>query len=212
MAANMTAGATFRATIAAAVLAAAFALPRGGDMSEQPYQPDRRLSVPLFAAVAIPHDAQKYDTVGDWHFSGAGVAASTHVTVSTLPSREHEILVAVHELIEAELCRKAGITPEQVTAFDEGFEKRRQETIARLERELGRAVAGQHTRKSVALLKAELRDAKENEPGDDPEAPYHAQHQFATKIERQLATALGVDWKAYEAEISALEWRKPDHE
>jgi hypothetical protein len=208
----VTAGATFRATIAAAVLAAAFALPRGGDMSEQPYQPDRRLSVPLFAAVAIPHDAQKYDTVGDWHFSGAGVAASTHVTVSTLSTREHEILVAVHELIEAELCRKAGITPEQVTAFDEAFEKIRQEEIARRERLLGQAMSRPHTRAEIAGHQAYLRDWREREPGDDPGAPYHAQHLFATKIEKQLANALGVDWKAYEAELSALEWRKHDHE
>jgi hypothetical protein len=33
----------------------------------------------------------------------------------------------------------------------------------------------------------------ESEPGDDPRAPYHREHVFATKIERQLAVELGVN-------------------
>jgi|GEM_PF-2368109 len=37
----------------------------------------------------------------------------------------------------------------------------------------------------------------ESEPGDDPRAPYYEQHQFASKVEREMAEQLGVDWDAY---------------
>ena len=42
------------------------------------------------------------------------------------------------------------------------------------------------------------------EPGDDPTAPYHRQHCFATAVERMLIAALGVSWAEYEAAVEAL--------
>jgi hypothetical protein len=42
-----------------------------------------------------------------------------------------------------------------------------------------------------------------SEPGDDPRAPYHFAHAFATKIEKQLAKQLGVGWAAYDREVSS---------
>lgn len=36
-----------------------------------------------------------------------------------------------------------------------------------------------------------------SEPGDDPKAPYNREHKFATVIEKQVATELGVDWEEY---------------
>jgi hypothetical protein len=36
-------------------------------------------------------------------------------------------------------------------------------------------------------------------PGDDPKAPYHREHRFATRIERLLARELRVNWATYEA-------------
>lgn len=44
----------------------------------------------------------------------------------------------------------------------------------------------------------------DQEPGDDPKAPYRKQHFFATNIERLLAQALGVDWGEYENFIYSL--------
>ena len=41
-----------------------------------------------------------------------------------------------------------------------------------------------------------------SEPGDDPRAPYHHQHQVATSIEKRLAKQLDVDWAAYDREVS----------
>jgi len=37
----------------------------------------------------------------------------------------------------------------------------------------------------------------DGEPGDDPSAPYHNQHQAAEAAERALATELGVNWRRY---------------
>jgi hypothetical protein len=42
-----------------------------------------------------------------------------------------------------------------------------------------------------------------SEPGDDPRAPYHHQHQVATSIEKRLAKQLDVDWAAYDREVSS---------
>lgn len=42
------------------------------------------------------------------------------------------------------------------------------------------------------------------EPGDDPQAPYFREHQFATKIERMLAEEMGVDWETYERTVMSL--------
>lgn len=42
------------------------------------------------------------------------------------------------------------------------------------------------------------------EPGDDPAAPYRAEHFFATTVERLLAAELGVDWVEYDAAVGAL--------
>ena len=43
-----------------------------------------------------------------------------------------------------------------------------------------------------------------DEPGDSPAAPYQKEHQFATKIERQLAEELGVDWDVYGERVMSL--------
>ena len=43
-----------------------------------------------------------------------------------------------------------------------------------------------------------------SEPGDDLAAPYYEQHQFATKVEKEMAEKLGVDWETYEARIKEV--------
>lgn len=47
-------------------------------------------------------------------------------------------------------------------------------------------------------------DHPNEEPGDDPNAPYKSQHCLATGIERLLAARWGVDWKTYEKELTDL--------
>ena len=50
---------------------------------------------------------------------------------------------------------------------------------------------------------AKRKPGDDSEPGDDPRAPYHKQHVFAERIERLLATELGVDWSAYSKEVES---------
>ena len=47
-------------------------------------------------------------------------------------------------------------------------------------------------------------DGNDDEPGHDPDAPYHAEHVFAEKIERLLAEELGVDWDTYDKTVVGL--------
>ena len=44
----------------------------------------------------IPHDHQRYNTVGDWQFSPDG---TLHVKVSEMDDWRHEALIAVHEVV-----------------------------------------------------------------------------------------------------------------
>jgi len=98
------------------------------------------------------------------------------VRVSRLGNEDWEFLIGIHEQIEAWLCTKRGISMEQVDRFDKRFEAER--------------MRGLH--------------AKDDEPGDDPHAPYHREHKFATMIENLVAEQLGVDWQAYEKAIESL--------
>lgn len=120
----------------------------------------------------IPNAAQRYPTVGDWLWR----SATLRVFVSRMSKPEYCICVAVHEIVEAILCARAGVSQESVDAFDIQYEKERE--------------AGLHP--------------KFSEPGDDVHAPYHEQHVAATKVEMVLAQVLGVNWGAYENEINAL--------
>ena len=62
----------------------------------------------------IAHKRQRYPTVGDWFYK-RGVL---HIRVSKLCCCRREALIAVHELVEALLCRGANISERSVTAFD----------------------------------------------------------------------------------------------
>ncbi len=133
----------------------------------------------LFDAYRIAHAEQDYNTVGNWKIETdpeSGNFGSCHITVSKMSDPRYEILVAIHELVEATLCAERGIKQSVVDEFDKLFEAER--------------VAGKH--------------GAGDEPGDDPRAPYHYQHKIATDIERLLAHRMAVDWAAYEREVGEL--------
>lgn len=67
----------------------------------------------------IPHNAQRYDTAGDWEWSAdAGDGPALVVRVDATPDWRHSFLVALHEMVEAAICRRMNITGETVTAWD----------------------------------------------------------------------------------------------
>lgn len=133
----------------------------------------------------IPHSEHRYETVGDYFDeevfmpSPSGTYSPiprTRIEVSDMKNPDYEFLVVFHELIEWYLTQKRGIKEEDITVFDIGFETERLE--------------GKH------------KDT--DEPGDDPAAPYYKEHQFATKLEKKMATELGVDWDEYDKKVEDM--------
>lgn len=120
---------------------------------------------------AIPHSQQRYDTCGDyWWIDGKLV-----VRISILPDERMMLAIAIHEIIEAFLCKLAGIAEPDIVAFDEAYELNRESGTTR-------------------------------EPGDDPHAPYHIQHSFASAAERIYVAASGLNWQDYEDAVYSLNW------
>lgn len=72
----------------------------------------------------IPHNTQRYETVGDYFFYPNGELV---IRVSKLGDKRMELLVAVHELLEVILTENRGIPEQDIMAFDMKFEKERVE-------------------------------------------------------------------------------------
>ena len=68
----------------------------------------------------IPHEAQRYATQGDWRFNADQDVLE--ISVSIMGDWRKEAEVAVHELVEALLCRSRGITTKEVDDFDMTYE------------------------------------------------------------------------------------------
>lgn len=71
----------------------------------------------------IPHDQHRYETVGDYYHNPDN---TMQIRVSDMGDWRMEFLVAVHEAIEFALCEVRGITEQDITAFDKGFEANRE--------------------------------------------------------------------------------------
>jgi hypothetical protein len=65
----------------------------------------------------VPQNRQRYDTEGDWLWSGDTLEIRLSREVGDHDPR-YTTLLFVHELIEALLCRSAAISGAQVDAFD----------------------------------------------------------------------------------------------
>lgn len=111
----------------------------------------------------IPHDKQRYNTVGDWWFDIAVTGDHQeilHIRVSKMGDWRYEQAVALHEQYEALLCYNDGIDGSVVDKFDLKFEDSFN--------------AGMITSKTI------------EEPGDHPEAPYYKQHAKALAVEHMF--------------------------
>jgi hypothetical protein len=65
---------------------------------------------------SIPHEQQRYDTTGDWQFLGDDLVV--RISEDPLDSQRHFYLTAIHEIIEAILCKAQGISEQSVDFFD----------------------------------------------------------------------------------------------
>lgn len=68
---------------------------------------------------SIPHDQQRYETVGDYWFDDLGVL---HFRVSDMGNEDFEFLVLIHELLEEHNTRRRGLKEPDIKAFDELYE------------------------------------------------------------------------------------------
>lgn len=131
----------------------------------------RRDLKPLFTISQLPHRKQRYETVGDWI-----PGKPAEIRVSKMKDHRYVFLVALHEMIEYELCKMHGVTDKEVVEFDVNFEAERRMNLHPIDAE----------------------------PGDHPKAPYRNEHEFATMIERMVAKKLGVSWSDYERRVLSL--------
>jgi hypothetical protein len=65
-------------------------------------------------------DAYKEEGCGDWYFDAVG---DLHIRVAGADALDQDdvFLIALHELIEAKLCLRDGVTQGAVDAFDSAF-------------------------------------------------------------------------------------------
>ena len=94
--------------------------------------------------------------------------------VSDMRDWHYEFLTVLHELVESALCKERGISDESIDAFDAHYEANRKDADGM------------------------------SEPGDSPDAPYHKEHVFASKIERMIADEMGIDWDNYNKVVEKL--------
>ena len=69
-----------------------------------------------------PHSLQRYNTIGDWYTDR--ISGDVKIFVSNLANWRYELLIAVHELVEAFQCMHNGVAEEAVTKFDKQFVER----------------------------------------------------------------------------------------
>jgi len=120
--------------------------------------------------ITIPEREQRYRTVGDWVVDRNG---DITIRVCECGDERYAFLLAAHEFVEAFLCKRAGVTTEQVDRYDLGHQD-------------------------------------DDDPGLNPDAPYHRQHMISFAVEILLASALGVDWTEYNDALNAAWERIPE--
>jgi hypothetical protein len=67
----------------------------------------------------VKHSKQRYDTAGDYFKVGGEPCSHDEYKVSRLPQGwKAELAVFVHEMVEFQLCKEAGIKEKDITYFD----------------------------------------------------------------------------------------------
>jgi len=127
-----------------------------------------------FVTNIIPLDEMPYRTIADWRFSKD--AKTCYINVADLGDEDYHNALILHETSEImALLRR--FSPHEAVKIVDTFDKR---------------------------FEKNRKDDFETDPGDDPRAPYHIEHGFATGIERTYLASAGRNWKKYEDKISAM--------
>lgn len=70
----------------------------------------------------IPHEKQRYETVGDYFTDKKGVE---QMRISDMKNKDYEFMVALHEFIEQHLTKREGISGKVIDKFDMEYEQQR---------------------------------------------------------------------------------------
>lgn len=114
----------------------------------------------------VPKEFVRASQVGDWDYGPDTIISSVSLEIT---DPDAQLAIGIHELVEAYLCRRHGITDADVVKFDLQYEQERKE--------------GKHDELA--------------EPGDAEDAPYRQEHMAATHVERAVCAALGLDWEKH---------------
>ena len=118
----------------------------------------------------IPEKWHPYDTAGNWSLCEDAILCFA----SDCYPEESVLAILLHELVEAVLSKKAGISEKKICDFDTSYEAKRSQ--------------GHYP--------------DDAEPGDHPDSPYRLPHQAATFVERAVCSALEISWADHERIIS----------
>jgi hypothetical protein len=127
-----------------------------------------------FVVSIIPHHEQPYNTVGDWRFSDD--FKDCYIRISDTGDDAYNYALMVHEMTEVSLLLLKYDPRVAIEIVDE-FDMEFERTRT---------------------------DQFESDPGDDPRAPYHLEHGFATAAERMVIAAAHKNWSRYEARLVEL--------
>jgi hypothetical protein len=113
----------------------------------------------------VPHSEQAYETLGNYESPVPGkekkielTPGKAIITVSEMGDWRSELLVALHELVElSTACWVKGVKDRDIVKFDKAHNK-----------------------------KVENGESMNDDPGCEPDAPYHMEHMLATFIENGL--------------------------
>lgn len=128
----------------------------------------------------ILHDKQRYPTVGDWYFT-------EEVRPEDSPKK--------HEVLHIKVSKLSDWRREMLVAVHELAE-----VLICKHRGISQEVVDDFDKKFESARHPD----NEDEPGDDPAAPYAREHGIATGIERIMAAELDVNWKDYGDEVCGL--------
>jgi len=135
----------------------------------------------------IPHNGQLYPTVGNWFFK--------REVITRFDVAKNSYVSNVEDVLHIEVSQLSDPRRELLIAIHELVE------VALCQHAgITQEMVDEFDKKFEANRPENFFD----EPGDDPNAPYHRQHCLATGIERILAAALEVTWKDYENELESL--------
>lgn len=126
-------------------------------------------------AYTQPYSKMRYPTIGDYKYK-LGQEWFKFFIAKT-GKIDFDMAVFQHEFFEAFLCWKHGIKEEDIIKFDLMFEEEKKQ--------------GFHN--------------EDDEPGDDPRAPYYHEHQGATAMEKMFLKLTNNKWKDYCKTLEQME-------